>query len=139
MNPNASWPAASTVGQILSRAGLTNPRRKKRRATPSSQPFSMFTAPHQLWCMDFKGYFLTGDGYRCDPFTITDAHSRFLIRCQAVTRMDLAQVSAVCDAAMREYGVPERIPHGQRSAVRWRRPAGPLEIVTGMDEAGHCS
>jgi hypothetical protein len=23
--------------------------------------------------------------------------------------MDLAQVSAVCDAAMREYGVPERI------------------------------
>jgi hypothetical protein len=48
-------------------------------------------------------------GYRCDPFTITDAHSRFLIRCQAVARMDLAQVSAVCDAAMREYGVPERI------------------------------
>jgi hypothetical protein len=59
--------------------------------------------------MDFKGYFLTGDGYRCDPFTITDAHSRFLIRCQAVARMDLAQVSAVCDAAMREFGVPERI------------------------------
>jgi transposase InsO family protein len=109
MNPNVSWPAASTVGQILSRAGLTNPRRKKRHATPSSQPFSMVTAPNQLWCMDFKGYFLTGDGYRCDPFTITDAHSRFLIRCQAVTRMDLAQVSAVCDAAMREYGMPERI------------------------------
>ena len=55
----------------------------------------MVTAPNQLWCMDFKGYFLTGDGYRCDPFTITDAHSRFLIRCQAVARMDLAQVSAV--------------------------------------------
>ena len=109
MNPKVSWPAASTVGQILSRAGLTNPKRKKRRATPSSQPFSMVTAPNQLWCMDFKGYFLTGDGYRCDPFTITDAHSRFLIRCQAVARMDLAQVSAVCDAAMREYGVPERI------------------------------
>jgi transposase len=60
MNPNVSWPAASTVGQILSRAGLTNPKRKKRRSTPSSQPFSMVTAPNQLWCMDFKGYFLTG-------------------------------------------------------------------------------
>ena len=55
----------------------------------------MVTAPNQLWCMDFKGYFLTGDGYRCDPFTITDAHSRFLIRCQAVARMDFAQVNAV--------------------------------------------
>jgi transposase InsO family protein len=109
MNPNVTWPAASTVGQILSRAGLTNPKLKKRRTTPSSEPFSMVTAPNQLWCMDFKGYFLTGDGYRCDPFTITDAHSRFLIRCQAVARMDFAQVNAVCDAAMREYGMPERI------------------------------
>ena len=60
MNSNVNWPAASTVDQILSRAGLTNPKRKKRRATPSSQPFSMVTAPNQLWCMDFKGYFLTG-------------------------------------------------------------------------------
>ena len=25
MSPNVTWPAASTVGQILSRAGLTNP------------------------------------------------------------------------------------------------------------------
>jgi hypothetical protein len=33
--------------------------------------------------MDFKGYFVTGDGKRCDPFTITDAHSRYLIRCLA--------------------------------------------------------
>jgi transposase InsO family protein len=63
------------VGEILSRAGLTNPKRKKRRATPSSQPFSMVTAANQLWCMDFEGYFLTGDGLRCDPFTITDAHA----------------------------------------------------------------
>jgi len=33
--------------------------------------------------MDFKGHFLTGHGYRCDPFTITEAHSRFLIRYHA--------------------------------------------------------
>jgi transposase InsO family protein len=69
----------------------------------------MVTAPNHLLCMDFKGYFLTGDGYRCDPFTITDSHSRFLIHCQAVARMDFAQVKAVCDAGMREYGMPERI------------------------------
>ena len=59
--------------------------------------------------MDFKGYFVTGDGKRCDPFTITDAHSRYLIRCQIVSRMDLSQVRAICEAAMREYGVPARI------------------------------
>jgi len=109
MSPRVGWPAVSTIGQILSRAGLTNPQRKRRRVTPFTEPFAEVTAPNQLWCMDFKGNFRLGNGSRCDPFTITDAYSRYLIRCQAVTRMDLAHVGAVCDAAMREYGVPERI------------------------------
>jgi transposase InsO family protein len=61
------------------------------------------TGPNQLWCMDFKGYFTTRDGKRCDPFTITDAHSHYLIRFQIVSRMDLSQVRAICEAAMREY------------------------------------
>jgi transposase InsO family protein len=69
----------------------------------------MVTGPNQLWCMDFKGYFAIGDGKRCDPFTITDTYSRYLIRCQIVSRMDLSQVRAICEAAMREYGVPARI------------------------------
>jgi transposase InsO family protein len=109
VQPRVNWPAASTFGNILHRAGLTNPKQKKRRTTPCSEPFSEVTAPNQLWCMDFKGYFSTGDGTRCDPFTITDAHSRYLIRCQTVSRMDLSQVVAVCEAAMREYGMPARI------------------------------
>jgi len=109
LQPGVSWPAASTFGNILNRAGLTNPKQKKRRTTPYSEPFSEVTAPNQLWCMDFKGYFSTGDGTRCDPFTITDAHSRYLIRCQTVSRMDLSQVVAVCEAAMHEYGMPTRI------------------------------
>jgi transposase len=54
MNPQAVWPAASTIGEILRRSGLTNPVRKRRRTTPYSQPFSEVTAPNQLWCMDFS-------------------------------------------------------------------------------------
>ena len=76
LDSNVGWPVASTFGNILQREGLTSPKRKKRRTTPYSEPFSEVTAPNQLWCMDFKGYFATGDGSRCDPFTITDAHSR---------------------------------------------------------------
>jgi transposase InsO family protein len=109
LQPDVVWPAASTFGNILSRAGLTSPQKKRKRTTPCSEPFSQVTGPNQLWCMDFKGYFTTGDGKRCDPFTITDAHSRYLIRCQIVSRMDLSQVRAICEAAMREYGVPARI------------------------------
>jgi len=109
LQPDLVWPAASTFGNILRRAGLTSPQKKRKRTTLCSEPFSLVTGPNQLWCMDFKGYFATGDGKRCDPFTITDAHSRYLIRCQIVSRMDLSQVRAICEAAMREYGMPARI------------------------------
>jgi hypothetical protein len=74
--------------------------------------------------MDFKGYFSTGDGSRCDPFTITDAHSRYLIRCQIVSRADLSQVRAVCEAAMREYGNASADPNRQWSTIRWYGLAG---------------
>ncbi len=106
LQPDVVWPAASTFGNILGRAGLTRPQKKRKRTTPCSEPFSLVTGPNQLWCMDFKGYFAIGDGKRSDPFTITDAHSRYLIRCQIVSRMDLSQVRAICEAAMREYGMP---------------------------------
>jgi transposase len=48
LEPNVTWPAASTFGSILSRAGLTSPKRKKRRTTPYSAPYSEVTAPNQL-------------------------------------------------------------------------------------------
>src|SRR5271154_2079744 len=60
-----------------SRAGLTSPQKKRKLTTPCSEPFSLVTGPNQLWCMDFKGYFATGDGKRCDPFTIADAYSQW--------------------------------------------------------------
>ncbi len=49
LDPNVDWPAASTFGNILQRAGLTSPKRKRRRTTPYSEPFSEVTAPNQLW------------------------------------------------------------------------------------------
>jgi predicted transposase YbfD/YdcC len=48
-------------------------RRQKQQIAEAFQlgKISMVTGPNQLWCMDLKGYFVTGDGKRCDPFTIT--------------------------------------------------------------------
>lgn len=78
--PEQQWPAASTIGDWLREEGLSHRRRKRRRTPPMSQPLSHATAPHQLWCADFKGWFRTADGTRIDPFTVTDACSRYLIR-----------------------------------------------------------
>jgi len=103
------WPAASTITAILRRAGLVQAPKRKRKVTPSSSPLGVINAPNQVWCMDFKGYFRCGNRDRCDPFTITDGYSRYIIRCQTVPKMDFEHVDAVCEAAMREFGLPERI------------------------------
>ena len=46
LDSSMEWPVASTFGNILQRAGLTSPERKKRRTTPYSEPFSEVTAPN---------------------------------------------------------------------------------------------
>jgi putative transposase len=79
-DPGQEWPAPSTIGDVLRREGLSEPRRRRRTAVPVTQPFLAVTAPNDVWCADFKGWFRTGDGERCDPLTITDADSRFLLR-----------------------------------------------------------
>jgi hypothetical protein len=48
IQPDVVWPAASTFGNILSRAGLTSPQKKRKRTMPCSEPFSMVTGPNQL-------------------------------------------------------------------------------------------
>lgn len=105
-HPNIAWPAASTIGEVLKRAGLTHRRTRRVRTPPSTQPFAAVAAANQTWCADFKGWFRTRDGTRCDPLTITDAHSRYLLRCHITPKADSVQVAAVFDAAFREYGLP---------------------------------
>lgn len=108
-DPFGAWPAASTIGEILRRHGLTVPRKRRRRTPPQTQPFRACDGPNTIWCADFKGWFRTGDGTRCEPLTISDAYSRYLLRCQALTETSLGTVEGLLEAAFREYGLPQAI------------------------------
>src|SRR5215207_3064633 len=105
--PDVSWPAPSTVGDLLKQAGLVVSRPRRHRAPARSQPLAHATAPNVVWCADFKGDFRLGDGSRCYPLTITDAHSRFLLRCQALPATDTDRVQPLFAATFREYGLPD--------------------------------
>lgn len=107
--PRTAWPAVSTIGALFDREGLTVKRRLRRRSPPSTAPFGHCGAPNEVWCIDFKGWFLTGDGKRCEPLTLSDAYSRYLLRCQALARNDTDHVWPVLDAAFREFGLPHRL------------------------------
>ena len=69
--PKVEWPAASTIGDILKRKGLIQERPRRRRAIAQGEVISPANAPNEEWSIDFKGWFRTADGTRCDPL---DAH-----------------------------------------------------------------
>ena len=103
------WPACSTIGEILRRAGLTAPRKLRRRTPPHTQPFAACDCPNAVWCADFKGWFRTGDGTRCDPLTISDAYSRYLLRLQGMCETREGPVRSLFEATFRQYGLPAAI------------------------------
>jgi transposase InsO family protein len=107
--PQARWPAASTLGALFDREGLTVKRRLRRRASPAALPFAACATANAVWAIDFKGWFLTGDGTHCEPLTLADAYSRYLLRCQVLAKSDTAHVWPVLEAAFRELGLPERL------------------------------
>jgi transposase InsO family protein len=119
--PEISWPAASTIGDILKQAGLITPVKRQRRPIDQQRPFVAVTAANDEWSADFKGWFRTRDQQRVDPLTITDGHSRFLIDVRIVPPT-IEGVLPVFTEAFRTYGLPRAMrcdngaPFGSRGA-----------------------
>jgi hypothetical protein len=73
---------------------------------PYASPLGHADRPNAVWCADFKGWFRTGDGARCDPLTITDAFSRYVICSNALEAPDGEHVRPAMETAFREFGLP---------------------------------
>lgn len=106
--PTEAWPAASTMGDWLRAAGLSEVRRRTRHVVPLTQPLAAATAPNEVWSADFKGWFRTGDGTRCDPLTVADACSRFVFCCR-ITEQSQRGVRPWFERVFREYGLPRAL------------------------------
>src|SRR5260370_3891794 len=145
-NSTMAWLAASTIGEMLDREGLTQHRVKRRKVEPYQQTFQAVTEANDEWAGDFKGWMRTADGSRVDPLTISDSCSRYLLRCQVVDKADSPRVQAIFEAAVRHYGMPaaSRSYNGppfssraiaglSRLAVWWIK----LAIVPQRIQAGH--
>ena len=98
------WPAASTIGELLRRQGMAVGRVRRQRTPPYTQPFASCQEANGVWCADFKGWFRTADRTICHPLTITDAFSRYLLRCQGMPRAWTVPTKTIFEAAFRESG-----------------------------------
>ena len=108
-DPELPWPAPSTAGEWLKRAGLVQSRRRPRSTPASVTPLRAGLQPNHVWCADFKGQFRTGDGRWCYPLTLTDQASRYLLCCRGLPRPGGGLSRPWFEWAFREYGLPEAI------------------------------
>ena len=72
-------PAISTLGRWLRVLKLIGPRPRRARRGPCLDRAALTVpqAPNEVWTVDFKGWFRTGDGTRVEPLTVRDLYTHF--------------------------------------------------------------
>lgn len=109
LHPDIEWPAPSTAGDILRRASLVQPR---KRRSPSAHPLrvrSQPVEPNDLMTVDYKGQFLLGDHRYCYPLTVVDYVSRYLLACDAYPSNEGPHTRQAFERIFRAYGLPRAI------------------------------
>jgi transposase InsO family protein len=107
--PEAAWPSASTAGEILKRAGLVTGRRLRRRVPPIPGGLTVPKHANHVWAADHKGWVRLKDGTRCEPLTITDGFSRYLLQLSTGGSTREAEARPLFEEAFLEFGLPEAI------------------------------
>jgi transposase InsO family protein len=100
------WPSASTVHELFEYSGFVKHRGRSYRVPAYTSGLIDAQAPNEVWCTDFKGWFRTQDGTRCDPFTLTDMASRFCLACDIVPQANTIHVQNALERVFRAYGLP---------------------------------
>ena len=105
-----SAPARSTIAKILGRHGLSVRRRQAPGAYPKvNDGVTEPTQPNHVWTVDYKGWFTLGDGQRCDPLTVCDRYSHYVLCCRARPNQQFKGTLHTFRGLMRQAGRPEII------------------------------
>ena len=103
-------PHESTIALTLRRHGLSQkPKRKVGVHRVRPEHLTEPTRPNEVWTVDFKGWFTLRDGQRCDPLTVCDRYSRYIIGCYACATQQFRSTLRVFKKLMRHHGLPDVI------------------------------
>lgn len=109
-HPGENIPSLSTVERILKKSGMIVPRRKRRRGTDQRiQNRIKPNEPNQLWTVDFKGWWYTKFQERCEPLTVRDEFSKYILDIRILEKADISSVKREFVRLFREYGLPKVI------------------------------
>ena len=106
----ADVPSLSSCQRVLTRAGLVLKRHRRRKPAVErlSRPVCA-EAPNEVWTVDFKGWWRLANGQRCEPLTVRDAFSRYILAVHALPRADTRQVQGFFTGLFETYGLPRVI------------------------------
>jgi putative transposase len=101
-------PSQRTLARILKRAGVVQRRRRRSPVlgTPKLAPAPPVTGPNDLWTADFKGWWRTHSGERCEPLTVRDAASRFVLALRVLPSTKEASARSEFELLFEKYGLP---------------------------------
>lgn len=122
LHSDVPLPAICTVHAVLDRHHLVDHSRRRRYKAEGTQ-LSLPRRANDLWCADYKGEFMLADKRYCYPLTITDAASRYLIACDALTSTKEMYAFTVFERVFKDFGLPlsirtdNGVPFASRSAL----------------------
>jgi putative transposase len=100
-------PSVVTTARLARRLGWT--KAKGRGRPPRNLPVGQLTGagrPNDVWAVDFKGCWRTGDGRRCEPLSIRDLYSRYILCLRPMARRSTEAVRQVFVEVFGRYGLP---------------------------------
>jgi putative transposase len=103
-------PSLSTFKRVLEKAGLVHKRRpRKQDACGRIENRIVPEGPNELWTTDFKGWWHTHNGERCEPLTVRDEYSRFVLCASALEDAKSLTVRREFERLFETYGLPRAI------------------------------
>ena len=103
-------PSVATISRWLKRWGLTRGRRRRARGPRMRRPaVRKSQGCHDVWTVDFKGWYRTGDGTRVEPLTVRDLHSRYGLSIVLLGTSAVAATQRAMRRLFARHGVPRRI------------------------------
>jgi len=107
---HAEVPSESSFKRVLERAGLVEQRRVRRRTEAGRICTGRRAkAPNEIWTVDFKGWWYTAAGKRCEPLTVRDEHSRYILELRAVENARWQTIRSCFERLFERYGLPQAI------------------------------
>ena len=103
-------PSESSFKRVLERAGYTEKRRlRPRKETGRLSTGRHAQGPNEVWTVDFKGWWYVPGGCRCEPLTIRDEYSRYVLELRAVPDARSNSVQQVFEQLFERRGLPQCI------------------------------